>query len=91
MHVTDEMVNRFLTWYLPWDFAPDGGVSFAPVNHLTSWPVGTNLLTAAQARQMLEHVFGGTPKGLVRGLDGVDRPDPAHGAHHPPPGHRPWG
>lgn len=57
MDVTDEMVNRFLNWRLPDDFQPDCGVSFVKPNHHTSWPVGTNLLTAVQARQMLEHVL----------------------------------
>ena len=60
MQVTDEMVNRFLAWRLPSTFRPDGGVSF---NLLTtggshSWPTGTNLLTATEARAMLEHVLG---------------------------------
>lgn len=55
--VTDEMVNRFLTWSLPRDFSPDCGIAFNPPTP-TSWPVGTNLLTATQARQMLEHVLG---------------------------------
>lgn len=57
MNVTDEMVNRFLNWRLPEDFVPDGGVSFQKPNHPMSWPVGTNLLTASQARRMLEHVL----------------------------------
>ena len=29
----DEMVNRFLGWKLPKDFAPDGGISFKPSEH----------------------------------------------------------
>lgn len=58
MSTIDDLVNRFLTWRLPDDFAPDGGVSFAPVSHPTAWPVGTNLLTATQARAMLDHVLG---------------------------------
>jgi hypothetical protein len=61
--VTDEMVNRFLWWKLPQDFAPDCHISFKlpdPVlNHNPTWPVGTNLFTADQARAMLEHVLGG--------------------------------
>ena len=57
MSATAVMVSRFLTWRLPDDFAPDGGVSFVKPNHPNSWPVGTNLLTATQARQMLEHVL----------------------------------
>lgn len=75
MKVTDEMVHRFLAWELPRDFAPDGGVTFhrevlTAVGHRPResmgpgwWPVGTNLLTAAQARAMLEHVLGGAAGG----------------------------
>ena len=74
MKVTKEMVDRFLGWKLPENFSPDGGVSFArTVNtyidgqfvkdaprRKQDWPVGTNLLDADQARQMLEHVLGGS-------------------------------
>lgn len=60
MKVTDEMVTRFLGWSLPKDFAPDCGITFTPVNHPNCWPVGTNVFTADQARQMLEHVLGCT-------------------------------
>jgi hypothetical protein len=59
--VTDEMVDRFLSWSLPEDFAPDCGISFSPPktpHPIGYWPIGTNLLTAYQARQMLEHVVG---------------------------------
>ena len=64
MKVTDEMVNRFLWWKLPRDFAPDCGISFDgrkpdQWNPSREWPVGTNLFTAVQARAMLEHVLGG--------------------------------
>jgi hypothetical protein len=59
MKVSDAIVNRFLSWRLPDDFNPDCGVSFAKPNHPTSWPVGTNLLTATQTRQMLEYVLDG--------------------------------
>jgi len=55
MKVTDEIVNRFLSWPFPKDFAPDGGIGFTPLAH--SWPTGTNLLMAHQARAMLEHVL----------------------------------
>jgi len=60
IEVTDEMVSRFLSWRLPDDFAPDAGITF---KHLApySWPVGTNLLTATQARAMLEHVLRAAP------------------------------
>jgi hypothetical protein len=52
------MVNRFLGWKLPQDFAPDAGISFTPVSWPLGWPVGTNLLSANQARAMFEHVLG---------------------------------
>ena len=58
--VTDEMVSRFLSWKIPADFSPDCYISFNPGHALPSsalWPVGTNLLTAEQARKMLEHVI----------------------------------
>lgn len=63
MKVTDEMVTRFLGWKLPQDFAPDCGISFDgrkpdQYNPSREWPVGTNLLTATQARAMLEYVLG---------------------------------
>jgi hypothetical protein len=58
----DAMVDRFLTWRLPDDFYPDCGISFTKLNHPNSWPVGTNLLTAEQAKAMLLHVLG-APSG----------------------------
>lgn len=59
--VTDDMVSRFLCWRLPATFSPDGGVSFDkkdrdPNSHW--WPVGTNILNAEEARQMIEHILG---------------------------------
>ena len=53
----DKIVDRFLSWPLPKDFAPDGGVSFTPSSNPHSWPIGTNLLTAAQAKTMVEHIL----------------------------------
>jgi hypothetical protein len=53
----DDMVSRFLSWRLPDDFRPDCGIRFAPLNHPNSWPIGTNLFTATQAKAMLEHVL----------------------------------
>lgn len=49
--VTDDLVNRFLTWPVPASVCPDG-VPGQPGR------TGTNLLSAAEARQMLEHVLG---------------------------------
>lgn len=54
--VTDEMVNRFLSWALPGDFYPDGGIHFTAPNS-GAMPTGTNLLHAGQARAMLEHIL----------------------------------
>jgi hypothetical protein len=60
---TKAMVDRFLSWQLPKDFNPDCHISFKlpdPIlNPNPTWPVGTNLLTADQARGMLDHVLGG--------------------------------
>lgn len=53
----DEMVNCFLTMQLPKDFNPDCGISYTPPaadspDHF--YPVGTNLFTADQAREMFK-------------------------------------
>ena len=60
----DQMVNRFLGWKLPKDFAPDAGISFKPTEPYEGdelgnswWPIGTNLLTADQARAMISHML----------------------------------
>lgn len=61
----ERMVNRFLAWKLPNDFNPDGGISFkAEYNEGTAHPgkhepTGTNLLTATQAKAMVEHMVNG--------------------------------
>ena len=59
MKVTKEMIDRFLGWPLPKTFAPDCGISFDgrkpdQWNPARTWPVGTNLFSADEARQMLE-------------------------------------
>ena len=54
------MVNQFLSWRLPNDFAPDAGISFnpGPTQHLPHcWPTGTCLFTAAQAEQMIRYML----------------------------------
>lgn len=56
---TDDQVGRFLSWSLPANFSPDAGVYFKPPSHMASWPTGTNLLSAPQAKAMLQHVLGG--------------------------------
>ena len=69
--VTDEMVNRFLCWKLPRGFYPDGGITFSMKGRYEGfplpdcWPIGKNLLTADQAREMLEHVIAAAPVAKV--------------------------
>ena len=58
-----EMVSRFLGWKLPKDFAPDAGISFTPTqpdgyDEPGWWPIGTNLLHAGQAEEMVRHMLG---------------------------------
>lgn len=48
--VTDDLVNRFLTWPVPANVYPDGTPG-------QLGRTGTNLLSAPEARQMLEHVL----------------------------------
>ena len=55
----DHMTSRFLQWKLPDDFSPDGGVTFTAVS--PHGPVGTNLLTYAQAKAMVEYMIDGAP------------------------------
>lgn len=50
--VTDAMVDRFLTWPVPANVYPDGEPG-------KPGRTGTNLLSAHDARQMLEHVLKG--------------------------------
>lgn len=69
--MTDEqikhMTERFLTWKLPANFNPDGGIRFDPVvNEGTAFehrhePVGTNLLDYTQAEAMVRHMLEGLP------------------------------
>lgn len=56
----DALVNRFLGWKLPQTFAPDAGISFVPPAHKEWWPIGTNLLTADEAKAMFEYVLAGS-------------------------------
>lgn len=61
--VREHMVNRFLSWKLPEDFSPDGGITFKKeFNENTEFPMkheptGTNLFTATQARKMVEYML----------------------------------
>ena len=58
------MTDRFLGWKLPEDFAPDAGIKFSTTFPPSSpaWPIGTNLFTADQAKQMFEHCLGAAPQ-----------------------------
>jgi hypothetical protein len=71
-------VDRFLRWSLPLAFAPDCHINFDSDKALSgTWPTGTNLLHAGQARDMVEHMlavepgeltdFGGALHALKRG------------------------
>lgn len=57
MDLIDDMVSKFLSWPLPKDFSPDGGISFQQPSNEAHWPIGTNLLTADQARAMILHMM----------------------------------
>lgn len=61
----DAMVSRFLGWKLPENFSPDNGISFeaaytSPTGFTGGrrYPVGTNLFTATQAKEMIRHILG---------------------------------
>lgn len=54
----DELVNKFLTWNLPDSVCSDLCVTDYKWHEKHSYPrSGTNLLTAAEARQMFEYLF----------------------------------
>jgi hypothetical protein len=64
----NKMVDRFLGWKLPSDFSPDAGINFNKLPHLHDsheWPIGTNLLTAPQAKAMFEYVLSGATVELA--------------------------
>ena len=64
--VIEQAVNRFLSWKLPKDFHPDGGIVFIPTKgrgyDSPHWPIGTNLFTAEQAREMLRYALAAAPE-----------------------------
>lgn len=65
------MVNRFLQWELPENFAPDGGISFKrtynehTLNPVVRKPIGTNLFDASQAKAMIRYMVDGLPAPAV--------------------------
>ena len=60
----DMMVNRFLSWKLPAGVCPDACTMMRDYPHPLS---GTNLLTANQAREMIEYMLTETPNAEVTG------------------------
>ena len=66
----DKMVDQFLSWPLPKGFAPDCGISFIENRSPHCWPVGTNLLTADQAREMIAHMLAGAVPPEVAATEG---------------------
>ena len=78
------MVDRFLTWKFPTTISPDGGLSFEPTfnkgtqHERRREPVGTNLLSATEATQMVLH--------MLEGLDLVRDADPLPDADGTPAG-----
>lgn len=58
--ITDNHVARFLSWPLPDSVRPDGEYPAGEWRKKFGVPLtGTNLLTATEAKAMLEHVLGG--------------------------------
>lgn len=58
------MVDRFLSWKLPANFQPDGGITAKRPNYAPGvpWePSGTNLLDGTQADAMVRHMLDGLP------------------------------
>lgn len=69
------MVNRFLSWPLPANFNPDGGISFKATYSGVSGkeyphnPSGTNLFDATQAGEMVRHMLQDMPPHSLTGED----------------------
>ncbi len=65
------MVDRFLGWKLPENFAPDDGISFEPIagkdgpHPFRRTPSGTNLFDAAQADAMIRYLIEGLPAAVT--------------------------
>ncbi len=68
------MVNRFLSWHLPENFNPDGGISFQQYGNVGTEhqyehaPSGTNLFDATQADAMVRHMLEGLPDSAKKEL-----------------------
>lgn len=55
------IASRFLTWVVPDDFDPDGGIKYEPGDPRHGRPCGTNILTAYQAEAMVRYILGMMP------------------------------
>lgn len=68
---TEKLVSRFLSWPLPENVCSDPCASMPGYPHRT----GTNLLTAEQAKAMLEHVLAddAAAADLVRTIEAKER------------------
>ena len=61
------MVDRFLSWKLPKNFNPDGGIEFHPLankgteHERVREPNGTNLFDYTQAEAMVHYMLDGLP------------------------------
>lgn len=59
----ETLSNRLLSWPLPDNFNPDGGITFEPIGNKGTpheykrHPVGTNLFDATQARGLIEYLL----------------------------------
>lgn len=62
MQVTDDMVNRFLTWRLPNSVCADTNACIPGASER----YGTSLLSASETREMLAHVLGAFPQPMTR-------------------------
>jgi hypothetical protein len=81
------MVNRFLSWKLPENFNPDGGISFkreyndSPAamallgidKPMKHEPTGTNLFDAVQAEAMVRHMVEGLPSVAPEVLEALQQ------------------
>lgn len=75
------LVDRFLSWKLPETFYPDCFISFdrERAKQNGSWPIGTNLLTAEQAKAMFEHALQGLDYQVVATIQQSDPNDERDG------------
>lgn len=83
------LVDRFLAWPLPDSVASDDCATVRDYGVREGWPkrCGTNLLTADEARQMLEYVLNAAPQvedASTRTSNGADKAGPPAVAAPPP-------